>query len=221
MGYDASSFKLSFPRWLLRFSRINGTRGGDTLSHKYRLKCPHAMLSHNGAPILTVDFKLFEMPLESPPSIAWYNLDPWFPIERDLKVWVIWLTPINGDFLPSFSSISHLLPPSKKKKKKNLIGFFLSCCILALIGNSVVIVGCCEAVHPVLHHFPYGGPRSFRWERRRGNDRRSRMWSSNMVAWRWSSRWWITTNSRGVWWVPAKSREVTSTEASNSAFEQV
>ena len=31
--------------------------------------------------------------------------------------------------------------------------------------------------------------------------------------------WWIPTNSRGVGWVPAKSREVAGTEAFDSAFE--
>ena len=72
------------------------------------------MLSHNGASILNFDFKLFGTPLECLSLIVLLNVDPRFPIERDPTVQVIWLIPINGSFVPSFSSISHSLSLSKE-----------------------------------------------------------------------------------------------------------
>ena len=125
------------------------------------------MLSHNGASILTVDFKPFGAPLECPSSIVLLNFDPRFPIKRDLTVRVIWFTPINGDFLASFFPIFR--PPSFSKKVFSdlfsSLSILSSCHISTLRGSSAVLTKCCKAVHPPLHLSPYGGLLSPRQKR--------------------------------------------------------
>ena len=158
-------FQTTFPRRLLRFSRIGSAWGSDIVSRKYCLKCSCATLSHNGASILIVDFPratLSRVPLESPLSIARYNLDPWFPIEHDLIVWVSWLTPINEDFFPPFFPIFYSLSLLKKifSYAFSSLSILSSCQISALRGSSIVLMEYCKAVHPSLHLRPMEASRA-------------------------------------------------------------